>query len=79
MLDIINEELGGWPLIGTSTIDDPIEKLISITRLGLKPLFDLYADPDPKSPESTILRVGYFLTYSTECIFCENLHSAIFV
>jgi predicted metalloendopeptidase len=71
MIDMINEEFGGWPILNrdqqnmttttttTTTFDDSshiINKLIQLFRVGSSQLFEFYVSSDPKNPKKNVLK-----------------------
>ncbi len=61
LLDVINKDLGGWPLLDNSYDPDKItlsQKLIRMRKLEIQPLFLFYIDANPKDPKKKVLRVN---------------------
>jgi hypothetical protein len=61
LIEVINNELGGWSLIQDKNIevdaDSIFEKLVNFHKLLQKPLFDVYISEYPKNPKQYVLRV----------------------
>ena len=60
--DVINSQLGGWPLISLSYNPDSstlIQKLVRLRKLNIQPLFYFYLEANPKKPSQAILRVTF--------------------
>lgn len=64
LLNTINRELGGWPIL---EIDPPIslsekltilERLIKLRKYDLAQIIEVYVGSNPKDPKTNILRVS---------------------
>jgi hypothetical protein len=69
LLDTINRELGGWPILEN---DPPIslsekmtilDRLIKLRKYGLAQIVEVYVGESPKDPKMNILRVNKFYIF----------------
>jgi hypothetical protein len=60
MLDVINDKLNGWSLLGsTASIDrnSIFDKIVTLDSLFVTTLFNVYVTANPKEPKFNLLRV----------------------
>jgi hypothetical protein len=64
-LKILDEEFGGWPILGKSTNSNLvksnsslIERLVMLRNLNFRPLFDIYVTLNPKETQLLMLKVS---------------------
>lgn len=59
-MSFINDELGGWPVLGdlsNSSRFMPLEKLINLRLYQSKIFVDLSVSSNPKNPNYSVLKV----------------------
>lgn len=68
IVETIENEFGGWPLLKNEQPDlesssniSIIEKIIKLRKVGSSLPFELYVALNPKDPKQNILRVRFFL------------------
>ena len=62
ILDYINEELSGWPILNSSTQYNitVIDRLIRLKKVDSSQLFECFVSTDPKNPKKNVLRVKFW-------------------
>ncbi len=64
LLDFVNKELGGWPVLDDSNWDDnkydPMDTLITSRLYAYRQVVDLVVSNNPKLPQQSALRVCRF-------------------
>ena len=62
LIDVINKELGGWPILnGISNYSNGyslVNKLVSLRKYHTSQLFEVFISLNPKNPKRNILRVN---------------------
>ena len=67
LMRIINEELGGWPLLqlkqqpntsNSTTKLSILDRMVRLRRIESSELFPLYVSSNPKNPRKSVLRVS---------------------
>jgi hypothetical protein len=60
LLDVIDDKLKGWSLLGSTTAIDSntvFDKLVALESLLVSPLFNIFVSENPKAPKFNLLRV----------------------
>jgi hypothetical protein len=60
MLDVINDKLKGWSLLGSAAAIDRnsiFDKFVTLDSLFVSTLFNVYVTANPKDPKLSLLRV----------------------
>ena len=84
VLDFINKEFNGWALLQNADSVMPstkttIEKLVRLKIVDARPLFEVFASPDPKNPVRSVIKVGPIILPINDAVQSMFLNYVLFL